>query len=380
MRAATSADTPATRGATRLGFWVAGFGVACWAPLVPYARQRLQADDATLGLLLLCLGIGSVVAMLRTGPLCARHGCRPVIVASGAGLTLLLPLLSVVSMPWQLALALLLFGASLGTLDVAINVHAVEVERDAGRPLMSNFHALFSVGGFSGSALMTFLLSLSLAPLTAALLCSALMAVALLVARPRLLAAAAGEEQDAFALPRGRVRLLALLACVMFLVEGALLDWGALLLVDSRLAEAARAGAGYAVFSVAMMVGRFGGDAFVARFGDRLAMAGGGLLAIAGFVLLLASARLEPALAGFALIGLGASNVVPVLFRQAGRQQDMSAAMAVSAMSIAGYGGFLLGPAAIGFVSQRAGLPAAFWGLAALMLLVPLCARRVAVA
>ena len=165
-------DSPATRLATRLAFWVAGFGVACWAPLVPFAKQRLQVDDGTLGLLLLCLGIGSVVAMLRTGPLCAQYGCKPVILAGGAGLVLLLPPLALVSTPALLALVLFGFGAALGSLDVAANVHAVEVERDAGRPLMSGFHALFSVGGFAGSALMTVLIWLSIGPLPGALICS----------------------------------------------------------------------------------------------------------------------------------------------------------------------------------------------------------------
>lgn len=372
------ADSPATRLATRLAFWVAGFGVACWAPLVPFAKQRLQVDDGTLGLLLLCLGIGSVAAMVRTGPLCARYGCRPVVLASGAGLVLLLPPLAVVRTPWLLAPLLFGFGAALGSLDVAANVHAVEVERSAGRPLMSGFHALFSVGGFAGSALMTFLISLAVDPFAGALICSVLMLLALVAARPRLLAARAAEAPapTLLVLPRGPVLLLAALAAVTFLVEGALLDWSALLLTDSGLAAAGQAGTGYALFSVAMTAGRFGGDAIVARLGDRAVMFWGGLLALAGFAVLLLARRIEPALAGFVLIGLGASNAVPVLFRNAGAQQAMPAALAVSAITTMGYAGYLLGPAVVGFIAEAAGLPAAFWMLAALMALVPTCARR----
>lgn len=131
-----------TRLATRLAFLVAGFSIASWAPLVPFTKSRLGVDDITLGLLLLCIGLGSVLAMLLAGMLTARYGSKPVIVAGGVGLVLTLPFLTVVNTPAELGIALFLFGASLGSLEVAMNVHAVEVERDAGRPLMSGFHAL----------------------------------------------------------------------------------------------------------------------------------------------------------------------------------------------------------------------------------------------
>ncbi|HJU39077.1 MAG TPA: MFS transporter, partial [Tahibacter sp.] len=181
------ADTPSTRLATRVGFFVAGFGIACWAPLVPFAKARLGIDDGMLGLLLLCLGIGSVAAMLAAGMLSARFGARPVVVASGFGLAATLPLLAAAPTPLALGAALFLFGASLGSLDVAINIHAVEVERDARQPLMSGFHAQFSVGGFAGAAAMTALLSLGLGPFASALAGALPCAFATAVAAPRLL-------------------------------------------------------------------------------------------------------------------------------------------------------------------------------------------------
>src|SRR5947209_3790620 len=128
----SSADRPATRLATRLAFLVAGFGIACWAPLVPFAKIRLGVDDGILGLLLLSLGIGSVVAMLLTGVLSARYGSKPIIIAGGLGLVFVLPLLAITSSPATLAPALFAFGAALGSIDVAMNIHAVEVERSAG--------------------------------------------------------------------------------------------------------------------------------------------------------------------------------------------------------------------------------------------------------
>ena len=371
-------DRPDTRLATRLAFLVAGFGISCWAPLVPFAKERLAVDDGTLGLLLLCIGIGSVVAMQFTGALSARYGSKPAIVAGGLGLALILPLLSIAATPSTLALALLGFGAALGSLDVAMNIHAVEVERAAGRPLMSGFHALFSVGGFAGSTLITSLLSWRLDPLASTLACSAIMLVAILFAWPRLLVGAQGEKGPLFVMPRGIVLLIAALAAVSFLVEGALLDWSALLIVNTGLVAATKGGVGYMLFAIAMTAGRLTGDAVTARIGDRNTLLWGGILAVAGFTLLLTAPIAFLAMAGFVLIGHGAATIVPLLFRTAGSQTVMPAALAISAMTTTGYAGILAGPAAIGFVSNAVGLRNAFWMLAALLCLVPLTARFVA--
>jgi predicted MFS family arabinose efflux permease len=373
-----SADQPATRLATRLAFLVAGFGMACWAPLVPFAKARLAVDDGILGLLLLCLGIGSVAAMLVTGALSARYGSKPMIILGGLGLAVLLPPLAIVGSPLMMALALLAFGAALGSIDVAMNIHAVEVERAADRPLMSGFHALFSIGGFAGSTLMTFLLSSHFPPLASTLCCAAIMLVVVLMAWPRLLTGAQGEKGPLLVMPRGIVLLIAGLAAATFLAEGALLEWSALLITSTGLASAARGGVGYMLFAIAMTVGRFTGDAVTVRIGDRATLFWSGILAVAGFVVLLTAPVAALAMAGFLLIGLGASNIVPVLFRKAGSQTVMPPALAISAITTAGYAGVLAGPAAVGFVSKAVGLYDAFWMLAAMLFLVPLTAQFVA--
>ncbi len=372
-----SADRPATRLATRLAFFVAGFGIACWAPLVPFAKARLQIDDAMLGLLLLCIGGGSVAAMLATGPLTARFGSRPVIVASGFLLAVILPFLAIAETPLALGAVLLVFGGALGSLDVAVNVHAVEVERASGVPLMSGFHALFSIGGFAGAGLMTLFLSLEADTLAATLICAALMLAAMLAARPRLLATRGAEDGPLFVRPQGIVLLLSILAMVTFLAEGAMLDWSALLITQGGLVDVKQGGVGYILFAIAMTAGRLLGDRLVARIGDYRTLLGGGVVAVLGFVVLLAVPLAPVALGGFVLIGLGASNLVPVLFRRAGSQSNMPPALAIGALTTLGYAGILVGPAGIGVVAKAVGLPAAFWILAALLLLVPLTARRV---
>ncbi|HEX9169700.1 MAG TPA: MFS transporter [Roseiarcus sp.] len=372
-----TANRPETRLATRLAFLVAGFGVACWAPLVPFAKARLRVDDGALGLLLLCLGLGSVAAMLLAGAINARYGSRPIILVGGFGLAVLLPLLAVAGSPVSLGLTLLAFGAALGSLDVAMNIHAVEVERAAAKPLMSGFHALFSVGGFAGATLITFLISLNIAPIASTLFASMLMAIAMAFAAPRLLRASYSEKAPLFVAPHGIVLLLAALALVMFLVEAAILDWSALLVTGKGLVSEARGGLGYSIFAIAMTAGRFSGDFVSARIGDRAILFWGGLATIGGLALVLTAPIASVAMSGFLLVGLGASNIVPVLFRGAGAQRVMPAGLAVAAITTAGYAGNLVGPAAIGFVAKAAGLPVAFWLLAALVGAVVLSARAV---
>jgi len=373
----TAPHSPAgTRLATRLAFLAAGFAMACWAPLVPFAKARVGATEAEFGLILLGLGVGSLLAMPLTGWLSARWGSKPMILAGGLGLVALLPLLAVADDARTLTATLLGFGAALGTIDVAMNIHAVEVERRAGGPLMSNFHAMFSIGGMLGAGGLTLLLGLGLRPQGSALLGAGLTLAAVVVAWPRFLPAKG--EPVPLARPHGIVILLSALAAAAFLVEGAILDWGALLVIERNLVADTQAGVGYMLFSAAMTVGRLTGDALVARIGNARTLAGGGAVTIGGFALLLLVPAPVPALAGFLAIGLGASNLVPVLFRLVGRQRVMPAGLAVAALTTTGYAGILLGPAGIGFAAGAVGLTGAHWLLAGLMLLFPLCARRVA--
>lgn len=373
-RPRVSTNTAGTRLATRLSFFVAGLTLACWAPLVPYAKARVGAADGELGLLLLCLGIGSMGAMPVTGALAGKWGSKPVILAGGIGLVLFLPALAIADSQFLLAVALLGFGASLGTIDVAVNIHGVEVERDSGKPLISGFHAQFSIGGFAGAGGMTVLLANGVSPVIASSIASAASLLALLIAAPRLLRVKG--EPSPFILPRGVVLLLALMAAATFLVEGAILDWSALLISGAGLVEVSRGGLGYMIFAIAMAVGRLTGDYLVNVLGNFRVLFWGGLLTVAGFVVLLTVPVGWIAMGGFLLIGLGSSNIVPVLISLAGKQDAMPAPLAIAAITTLGYAGILVGPAFIGFFSGVTSLHVAFWFLAMLMVFVPLSAGR----
>jgi len=329
------------------------------------------------GLLILCIGVGSITAMVATGMLATRFGSKPILLGSSIGFAVMLALVPVAASVPILGMILFGFGATLGALDVAMNLQAVQVEKASGRPMMSGFHALFSIGGFSGAAFMTLLLSLQVPVFASTLACAALMALALCIAAPRLLNGGATPGGPLFALPRGVVLVLAVLAAVTFLVEGALLDWSALLITEAQLVPVAQSGIGYIIFSIAMTAGRLSGDWLSGRLGDFRTLLWGALVALLGFVILLTGAHAALVLSGFAFIGLGCANIVPVLFRRAAAQGAMPPALAVAAVTTTGYAGILAGPAVIGFVANATGLHAAFWMLAGLLVLVPLCAKSV---
>ncbi|PZL89102.1 MULTISPECIES: MFS transporter [Pantoea] len=364
---------------TRTIFLINGLGMSAWAPLVPFARDRLQLSGASLGALLLCLGIGSLAAMPVTGTLVARFGCRRVMCFSTLLVLVMMPLLATADSHLLMAAALMLFGAGLGMLDVAMNYQAVQVEQAAGQPMMSGFHGFFSLGGILGAGTVSLLLSQSFSPLAATLVVMAVMLLLLLWRIPVLMNERLHQpDQPWLVIPRGWVAFLGLLCFILFLAEGAVLDWGALLLLQNPAMSTAYAGLGYATFSVAMTLGRFSGDKIIQRFGRYPVMITGALTAAAGMTLAVWLPWPEIALLAFLLVGFGLSNTVPMLFNAAGNQQDMPANLAISAMTTLGYAGILSGPALIGFISQWISLSGAFLVIALLLLVVAASARRVA--
>ncbi|WP_445143999.1 MFS transporter [Dyella sp. Tek66A03] len=377
---ALSPSLSAAKRATRLIFLVAGIGMSAWAPMVPYAKARLDLDDAQLGVALLVFGGGSMLSMPFVGWLAHRLGNRTVIVGAGLLTCVALPWLATVTSMVGLIVALLYFGVVLGAVNVAMNAHAVEVERLDGGRLMSGFHGLFSVGGLAGAALMSGLLATGLSLTLSATAIAALLLVLVLTLRGGLLdeaPATSTPQRDGLRMPHPLVWLLGLLCFVSFLAEGAMLDWSAVFLRDVRGFAPASAGVGYAFFSIAMAGGRLTGDRLIARRGSIWAVRAGAGLAAGGFLLVACTPWPLSALCGFVLIGLGAANIVPVLFSAAGRLPGTSPAMAIATATTLGYGGLLSGPALIGFVSQTSSLPVAFASVAGLLVLVGISARIV---
>lgn len=361
--------------ATRAAFLIPGLAAAIWAPLVPFAKTRAGMDDAMLGVVLLCLGAGSLIAMPLTGALAARQGCRRVMLTTTVMMVAMLPLLALAPSASTLGLALFVFGAGMGAMDCAMNIQAVVVERESERAMMSGFHAFYSIGGFIGAASMTALLSGGLGPFAA----TGLSTIAIVLTAALSVRYWRGERAPPggamFAWPHGAVILIGAFAFVLFLAEGAVLDWSAVFLTDVRGVAHAEAGSGFVAFSLTMTITRLLGDRLVQRLGRFRIIVLGAICATAGFLLATWAPHWLATLSGFALVGLGCANIVPALFSMAGNQRVMPEGLAIAAITTLGYAGILAGPALIGFMAHATSLVVAFTCLAAALLGVAIGAR-----
>lgn len=349
-------------------FFIGGFGSASWAPLVPFLRERLAIDDATLGMLLLCIGLGSLFTMPFSGRLAGTLGLRKVIVGTVVCFSILLLILASISSIYFAVPALLLFGSFMGLLDVTVNIHAVRVEQMLGRRVMSGMHAMWSVGGFVGAGLFGIWMRLSLTPFQATCIAVGIIALLILLFARFLFTAKKHEDKGTlFAIPRGIVAFIGAITLIAFLVEGAIMDWSGVFLTTVRNLPMEDAGEGFAAFSAAMLTMRLLGDRLVSKLGAKPVVLWGSALAICGFLLVIFAPIEALLFLGFFLIGIGAANVVPVFYSLLGKQDVMTVSAAVSAVSTLGYLGILMGPAAIGFIAQHTSLYASFGLLAFLV-------------
>ncbi|NHC12075.1 MFS transporter [Stutzerimonas degradans] len=376
----TTADltSPLARHATRCGFFMAGFGLSVWAPLVPYVRARIEMSDALFGLLLLCIGLGSLGWMPVSGVLVARWGIRPVILCCVALLALALAGMALVDSIWLLALALFCFGGSLGVLDIVLNIQSLLIEGALGRRLMSNFHGMFSLGSISGALALTALLSLGLSAEAGCLLMIVLIVAANLAVLRGFVPDRAPAGSGAFVRPSGQVLLVGLLCFVVYLAEGAVLDWSALFLTTDKNLETAKGGLGYASFALMVTIGRFAGAPIVNSLGTARTIALGGVLAAMGIALSIFAEHWALALVGYGLCGLGCANVSPVLISSLSRQDAMPVHLAVTAATTVGFAGVLAGPALIGLIAHYSSLAVAFGLLSLLLLSIAFGSRRFA--
>ena len=355
--------------AARAFFFIGGFGTATWAPLVPLLRERLMVGDDVLGMLLLCIGVGSLLTMPLSGALAMRLGCRRVVMTAAILFAAILLLVSCVDALSLAVPIVLIFGAVMGCIDVVVNIVAVLVEKGIGRRIMSGMHAFWSLGGFAGAGLYGVWVGLlGLTPFQSTAIAAGLILL-LTAVFGRHLIPYGGGGGALLALPRGIIVFVGMTAFIAFLSEGAVMDWGGVYLTTVRGMELALAGTGYSVFSAAMLTMRFLGDRVVQRIGALLVAVGGALLAFGGILLVMFAPVDALLYVGFFAIGIGSANIVPVFFSLMGRQNVMPVSAAVSAVSTMGYLGILAGPAAIGFVSSLTTLQTAFAMLAALSIL-----------
>lgn len=357
-----------SRVAIAVFFFISGFGYASWASRIPDIQKQLKLNDAELGMMLFGLPAGLMAMLPVTGILLSRFSSRQMMFIGAIFFNVMLAVLGLISQSWQLFAVLFCFGASRNLFNISANAQSIAVQAQYERPIISNFHGIWSVAGFAGAAFGTFMVSQMIPPLYHFALTGFLLTIFVFIfinyavdARP-----APEHRSSKIILPDRKMLRFGLICFSSMACEGTIYDWGAIYFEKAVRSSASAVTLGFTLYMIAMTTGRFTGDYIAARWGSRRILQFSGLLIFTGLMLASIWPTFLPCCIGFVLTGLGVSCVVPTVFAMAGRSSGMSSGSAIAAVSTIGYLGFLLVPPAVGFIAHSLNLR---WSFALIALL-----------
>jgi MFS family permease len=361
-----------SRLAVKIIFFLNGFVHANYFSRLPRIQEQFSIDNGVVGLVLLASSIGALIAMPFTGWLIIRNGSRRITIFGIFFYCALIPFI-----PWMpnlpsLMILFFILGVSSGMSDVAMNSQAVMVEKQMKKPIMTSFHALFSVGMALGAFAGAFFTEIGAGIFIHFTFVSALSLVTVFLARyylvqdqPQLKT----TDEPAFRLPNAAMVSIGVIAFCSMLGEGAMADWSTNYMENIAKADQALAPIGLSAFALAMTVGRIFGDSARVKFGDRALMVACGLVATAGLCIAITFTHPFIVIAGFFIVGIGLSAIVPIAYSLAGHTKDLPPGVGLAMVTTVGYSGFLFGPPIIGFIAQWQNLRVAL-GFVALLFVV----------
>lgn len=352
-------------------FFLNGFLFGVWASRIPTIRDKFSLGEQELGLLLLCMGVGAVLAMALTGRWCDNLGQYYVAKRAAWLMAANIPLLALAPNAVTLGIVMFLYGAFGGALDMAMNGFATEVEEVYRKSIMSRLHGTWSIGAGAGAATGILASAAGSGPALHFLLATLVMMAVLYYAdRANWTKADGGAAPPAkiIVLPGGRLAMIGMVALVAFMAEGVVQDWGALYVVDRFDQSEAVGASGLVWFAVAMVTMRLSGDSIIDRFGPRNSVIFAACAGVCGSVITVLASVHWVVWIGYAVMGIGFSLPAPVAFAEAARQKDYSKGHAMAAVTMLGYGGILIGPPLIGGVAELFSLRHGFALIAVLSL------------
>lgn len=362
MNLISTANLSKPRLAVLTAFFINGALLATWVSRIPAIQIKMGLSEGALGLILLGLSAGVLTALSLAGGLIARYGSPNVTLAGAIIMCITLPFIALAPNPISLWIVLFLLGGAMSAMDVAMNEQAVLVERDAGRPMMSSFHASFSIGGLTGALIGAGMAWLTLTPFVHFVFLSVILGAVMIFVFPHLMPAQREiqESSAVFRLPERALWALGAVAFCSSIAEGAMADWSAVYLNQVFHTTTAFAALGFAAFSLTMTFGRLFGDSITTRWQPASIVRAGGLVATLGFLAAVFTAEPIIALVGFAAIGIGLANIIPLSFSAAGNYPGTSTGAGIAGVATIGYAGFLAGPPVIGLVAEETSLRVAF--------------------
>jgi len=363
-------DSPRkARIATAVFFFVSGFGFSSWASRIPTIQQNLHLSEGKLGGVLFALPAGLMCTLPVTGYLLRRFSSRYIMITGAVLFNIMLCLVGFAHQTWQLILVLFFFGSSRNLFNISANAQSIGVQKMYDRSIIATFHGIWSVAGFAAATIGSFVVSFSIHP-SWHFLCVAVILTSLCAfffkdtvhQRPqpheRL-------EKTKFRIPDKALLKLGFICFASMACEGTMYDWSAIYLKKAVHASKEMASAGYAVYMVAMMLGRFTGDKLANKIGVKAMLQYSGLFILTGLLLAAIFPYTITAGLGFMMTGFGVSCVVPMVFSMAGKIKHMSGGPAIAGVSTIGYFGFLIVPPAVGFIAEEFNLR---WSIALIAL------------
>jgi MFS family permease len=347
----------AYRIANSIFFFIIGLTYVSWACRIHDIKEFFHLNNAGLGSVLFALPVGLLVSLPVSGWVVTRAGSRKVLIIAGLLFPLTLCLVGLVTEIWQLVAVLFCFGFLNNLFEVAMNTQAVGIEALYGRSIMASFHGLWSLAGFSGVIIGTWVISLGWPLITHFCMIAVISWALLLVSYRQLLPAdQAGEDQPVFAKPDANLLKLGLIAFASLITEGTMFDWSGVYFRQIVSVPESFTTLGYIAFMGTMAGGRFTADRLVTRFGVTRVLQMSGITSTLGLLLAVLFPNIYTATLGFLLVGLGVCSVVPLVLALAGKSTTMAPGIAIAAVSTIGFFGFLIGPPLIGFIAQAASL------------------------
>lgn len=358
-------------------FLLNGFIFASWAARIPWFQEHFHLNNAELGSLLLCLPIGSILVLPLAGWLSTRFGSRLMAILGALTYCICLIWIGYATAIFWLGAALIIMGASGNVLNIAENTQGILVEGMYGKPILSSFHGMFSLGGMLGAAFTGLMVALHISPVHNFLGVGVCALLAPLLAGRYLFTIdfGAATDQPLFVMPDKSLLKLGIIALCVMMGEGAMADWSSVYVRQYMPLHLAMSTAGYTSFSLAMAIGRFNGDWVSAKLGSSRVLYLSGILSATGILAALLFPLIWVVIAGFALVGAGFSIVVPLVYSSAGRSKAMPASMALAAVTTVGFLGFLAGPPLIGFTAQLVTLRGALLILVVLAAMISLFSK-----
>ncbi len=345
-------------------YFIQGLSFATWASRIPDIKDALHLSDGALGAILFALPLGQLAAMALSGFLVSRFGSRRILSIAACLYPAVLLLLGSVTTAWQLVLALLFFGICGNLSNISLNTQGVGVERLYRRSIMASFHGVWSMAGFAGGVISTYMVAKHIPPFTHFCIIYAIAFLLMLFARkfmlPRDAHSGEKEKKKVFVKPDRYIITLGIIAFACMICEGTMFDWSGIYFEKIVQAPKDMTRLGYVAFMFTMTAGRFTADYLVTRFGVHRILRMSGLFIITGMMLAILFPYVSTATLGFLIVGIGTSSVVPMAYSLAGRSKKMLPGVALASVSSIGFLGFLIGPPIIGFISELSNLRVSF--------------------